>query len=309
MKISLSYTISPDMDYNAVRMFVAVAQTGSLSSAAARLGVPLPTLSRKVAELEADLKVQLLERTAKGCRPTEAGSRLFEQASGGIDLLEEAERAILSEQAQLVGRLRLSLPQSFEPWWDLLALFQRAHPGIQINVYSTERRVDLLADGVDVALRVGAIADDTVIARHMLTFRHILVASPELVAAHDRPEGPQDILRLPCAAWGSTLDAQPTWTLGGQTQKINATFTANDYLHLRARAMAGDVATELPSFLAAEYLKSRELVELLPEYPFPETALHLVYKRQRHPSTIVRAYLDFCSAHIAIVEARCRVTS
>ena len=194
------------MDYNAVRMFVAVAQTGSLSSAATRLGVPLPTLSRKVAELEAGLRVQLLERTARGCRPTEAGSRLFEQASGGIDLLEEAERAILFEQEQLVGRLRLSLPQSFEPWWDLLAVFQRAHPGIQINVYSTERRVDLLADGVDVALRVGAIGDDTIVARHMLTYRHILVASPKLLSGRDRPEGPDDILGLPCAAWGSTLD-------------------------------------------------------------------------------------------------------
>lgn len=297
------------MDYNAVRMFVAVAQTGSLSSAATRLGVPLPTLSRKVSELEASLKVQLLERTAKGCRPTEAGSRLFEQASGGIDLLEDAERAILCDQEQLVGRLRLSLPQSFEPWWDLLALFQRAYPGIQINVYSTERRVDLLADGVDVALRVGAIGDETVVARHMLTYRHILVASPRHLSAHISPKVPDDILRLPCAAWGSTLDAQPFWTLGGQKQRINATFTVNDYLHLRARAIAGDVATELPAFLAANALKSGDLVELLPEYPFPETALHLVYKRQRYPSTVVRAYLDFCSANIATVEASCQVTS
>ena len=73
--------------------------------------------------------------------------------------------------------------------------------------------------------------------------------------------------------------------------------------------MAGDVATELPAFLAVDYLKSGDLVELLPEHPFPETALHLIYKRQRHPSTIVRAYLEFCSAHIALVEAKCRVTS
>ncbi|MBM7045680.1 LysR family transcriptional regulator [Rhizobium lusitanum] len=296
------------MDYNAVKMFIAVVQTGSLSSAAVRLGMPLPTLSRKVAELEADLKVQLLERTAKGCRPTEAGSRLFEEASGGIELLQEAEQAIMSEQARLVGRLRLSLPQSFEPWWDLLAKFQRSHPDIQINVYSTERRVDLLADGVDVALRVGPIADDTVVARHMLTFRHILVASPKLLATCNGLGGPQDILRLPCAAWGSTLDAQPTWTLGGQPQRIEATFTANDYVHLRTRAIAGDVVTELPSFLAAEYLNSGDLVEVLPEHPFPQTPLHLIYRRQRHPSTIVRAYLDFCSANIAVVESSCWAT-
>jgi DNA-binding transcriptional LysR family regulator len=297
------------MNYNAVSMFIAVAQTGSLSATAAQIGVPLPTLSRKIAELESDLKVQLLERTARGCRVTEAGSRLFEHASGGIEALQEAERLIMNEQAALIGRLRLSLPQSFEPWWDLLSLFRCAHPDIQISVYSTERRVDLLADGVDVALRVGAIADDTVVARHMLTFRHILVASPNLVERHGALNHPTDLSRYPCAAWGSTLDARPVWMLESHSHKVSATFTVNDYLHLRARALAGDVVTELPSFLAAKHLEKGDLVELLPEHPFPDTPLHLVYRRQRHPSTIVRTYLDFCSAHLSIMEDRCRVPS
>ncbi|KJS27361.1 MAG: LysR family transcriptional regulator [Hyphomonadaceae bacterium BRH_c29] len=297
------------MDYNAVSLFIAVAQTGSLSAAAARMGVPLPTLSRKIAELESGLKVQLLERTARGCHVTEAGSRLFEYASYGIEALQEAERLIMNEQARLIGRLRLSLPQSFEPWWDLLGLFQRAHPDIQISVYSTERRVDLLADGVDVTLRVGAIADETVVARQMLTFRHILVASPKLVGRHGALNHPADLNRYPCAAWGSTLDARPVWMLGGDSHKVSATFTVNDYLHLRARALAGDIVTELPSFLAAEHLEKGDLVELLPEQPFPDTPLHLVYRRQRHPSTIVRTYLDFCSAHLSIIKVRCRVPS
>ncbi len=257
-------------------------------------------------ELESDLKVQLLERTARGCRVTEAGSRLFEHASGGIEALQEAERSIMSEQARLVGRLRLSLPQSFEPWWELLGLFQRAHPDIQVSVYSTERRVDLFADGVDVALRVGAIADDTVVARQMLTFRHILVASPQVVERHGALNHPTDLSRYPCAAWGSTLDARPIWTLGGHAHKVSATFTVNDYLHLRARALAGDIVTELPSFLAAEHLKKGDLVELLSEHPFPDTPLNLVYRRQRHASTIVRAYLDFCSTHLSIIADKCK---
>ncbi|MFS8145200.1 LysR family transcriptional regulator [Rhizobium sp. BR 249] len=295
------------MDYNAVSMFVAVAQVGSLSAAAKRLSVPLPTLSRRITELESDLKVQLLERTARGCRVTEAGSRLFEHASGGIEALREAERSVMSDQARLVGRLRLSLPQSFEPWWELLGLFQRAHPDIQISVYSTERRVDLFADGVDVGLRVGAIADDTVVARKMLSFRHILVASPRLVERHGALRHPADLSKYPCAAWGSTLDARPVWTLGGHAHKVAATFTANDYLHLRTRALAGDIATELPSFLAVEYLKRGDLVELLTEHPFADSPLNLVYRRQRHPSTIVRAYLDFCSAHLRVIEDKCKV--
>src|SRR5207237_7345595 len=144
------------MDVNATRMFVAVVQAGSLSAAATRLGIPLPTLSRRIRELEQQLKVQLLERSARGAKLTDAGTRLYEHAGRGIEVLLEAEQAVMSDQAHLKGRLRLSLPQTFEPWWDLLAAFQRCYPDIEIYVYSTERRMDPIEDGIDVALRVGA---------------------------------------------------------------------------------------------------------------------------------------------------------
>src|SRR6516162_5882605 len=116
------------MDLNAIRMFVAVVQVGSLSAAATRLGIPLPTLSRRIRDLERQLKVQLLERSARGAKLTDAGTRLYEQAGRGIETLLDAELAVVSDQAQLKGRLRLSLPQTFEPWWDLLAAFQRRYP-------------------------------------------------------------------------------------------------------------------------------------------------------------------------------------
>ena len=148
------------MDLDATRMFVAVVQAGSLSAAATRLGTPLPTLSRRIRDLERQLKVQLLERSARGTKLTDAGARLYEHASRGIEVLLEAEQAVVSDQARLKGRLRLSLPQTFEPWWDLLAAFQRRYPEIQVYVYSTERRMALIEDGVDVALRVGAVVHE-----------------------------------------------------------------------------------------------------------------------------------------------------
>src|SRR5215469_16547728 len=169
------------MDLNATRMFVAVVQAGSLSGAAARLGIPLPTLSRRIRDLERRLKVQLLERSTRGAKQTDAGMRLYEHASRGIDALVEAEQAVVSDQAHLKGRLRLSLPQTFEPWWDLLGAFQRRYPNIEIYVHSTERRMDLVEDGIDVALRVGAIVHESMVARHLLKFRNVLVASPKLV--------------------------------------------------------------------------------------------------------------------------------
>jgi DNA-binding transcriptional LysR family regulator len=99
------------MDLNATRIFVGVVQAGSLSAAATRLGIPLPTLSRRIRDLERRLKVQLLERSARGTKPTDAGTRLYEHASRGIEALLEAEQAVVSDQARLKGRLRLSLPQ------------------------------------------------------------------------------------------------------------------------------------------------------------------------------------------------------
>ena len=169
------------MDLNAVEMFVNVVQTGSLSAAAQRLGIPLPTLSRKMRELEQQLSVQLLERTTRGTQLTDAGTRLYEHASRGIESLVDAREAVLSSQAQLKGYLRLSLPPSFEPWWAVLDAFQQRYPGIRVFVYSTERRVDLTADGIDVALRVGAIDHELMVARKILAYRHVLVASRALV--------------------------------------------------------------------------------------------------------------------------------
>jgi DNA-binding transcriptional LysR family regulator len=155
------------MDLDATRMFVAVVQAGSLSAAATRLGTPLPTLSRRIRHLERQLKVQLLVRSARGTKLTDAGARLYEHAARGIEALLEAEQAVVSDQARLKGRLRLSFPPTVQPWWDLVAAFQRRYPDIQIYVYSTERRLDLIEDGIDVALRVGAIVHEGMVARRL----------------------------------------------------------------------------------------------------------------------------------------------
>src|SRR5438477_4062930 len=210
------------MDLNAVQMFVGVVRAGSLSAAALRMGVPLPTLSRRLRDLERDLKIQLLERSARGARLSDAGARLYEHAVRGIDALVEGEEAVKSDQARLRGRLRLSLPTAFEPWWKLLGAFQRQYPDIQLSVYATDRRVDLIEDGIDVALRVGAIVHEAMVARRILSFRNIVVASPELVERLGLPDAPDALHRFPCAVWMSRTDVPARWELGGQEIEPNA---------------------------------------------------------------------------------------
>jgi DNA-binding transcriptional LysR family regulator len=285
------------MDLNAIALFVAAVQTGSLSAAAARLDVPLPTLSRRIKQLEQGLAVQLMERSARGIKPTEAGMRLYEHASRGVELLAEAEEAVRSDQAQLKGRLRLSIPPAMEPWWDLLRDFQAQYPGIRLAIYATERRIDLIQDGVDVALRVGAIVDESMVARPVASYRHVLVASPKLIARLGNPKSVDDLHRFPCAVWASGPGAHSEWRLGERTFGPAAVIAANDYQQLRRRALAGDVLTELPPFLARQDLASGTLVGILARHPFPDQPIQLLYPSHRHPSSLVRAYIEFCMQH------------
>lgn len=285
------------MDLNATRMFVGAVQAGSLSAAAARLNLPLPTISRRIRQLEHELKVQLLERSPKGIALTDAGARLYEHASRGLEALAEGAQALRSDQAQLKGRLRLSIPPSMEPWWELLNVFQQQFPDIRLSVFSTERRVDLIQDGIDVALRVGAIVDESMVASRVASYRHLLVASPTLLARLGAPRTAEGLHRFPCAVWAPASGARGVWNLGLSTHAPDPMLSTNDYLHLRAVALRGAAVTELPPFLARDALARGELVHVLPSLKLPEVSVHLLYPSHRHPSSLVRAYLSYCREH------------
>ncbi len=285
------------VDLNAAQMFVAVVRAGSLSAAAAKARVPLATLSRNVRQLESELGVQLLERSARGTKLTDAGMRLYEHASRGIDALQDAELAVTSHQNVLSGRLRLSIPPSFEPWWALLAAFQRAHPDIQVVVYTTERAVDLSMEGIDIALRVGAVVHESLVAKRLLRYRHVLVASPGLIERFGVPTSPDAVLRLPAGIWVRDANTPRPWRLGEREIEPKPILATNDYLHLRHRAIQGDLVTELPPFLAAQALRDGRLLALLADQPFPEQQVSLLYQRQQQ-SQVVRAYLDYCQREV-----------
>ncbi|WMJ71340.1 LysR family transcriptional regulator [Stenotrophomonas sp. 24(2023)] len=293
------------MDFNDARLFVAVAQAGSLSAAAQRLGLPLPTLSRRMRQLERDLQVQLLERSARGIALTDAGASLHAQLQPGVESLLQAEQALRNRQEQPSGRLRLSLPQTFWPWWDLLDAFQQRYPQVEVYVLATERRVDLVEDGIDVALRVGPLLHEDVIALPLMQFRNVLVASPALIARLGAPASPQALLDYPCAVWATRVDSRAQWQLGTQQVRPRPVLAVNDYHQLCERALAGHAVTELPPFLAAPHLRSGRLVPLLPAHPLPTWALHLVHPPRRPPSTLVRTYLAFCQQHIGQVQQAC----
>jgi DNA-binding transcriptional LysR family regulator len=286
------------MDLNTVQMFVGVVRAGSLSAASATLDIPLPTLSRRVRELEKHLGVQLLDRSVRGVHLTDAGVRLFEHAVTSVDWLAEAEDAVRNDQAQLSGRLRLSIPPAFDPWWSMLRDFQRQHPGIRLSVHSTERRLDLVQDEIDVALRIGELVDENVVARRLLSYQHVIVGTPELLSRLGTPASPQDLLRFPCALWAGAAKGRTGWRLDGAMIEPVAALVTNDYQHLRAIGEAGDALVDLPPFLARDGLRSGRLVRVLPQHCMPSYTVMLIHPFHRHPSSVVKAYLDFCQANV-----------
>jgi len=131
----------------------------------------------------------------------------------------------------------------------------------------------------------------------VLAYRHVLVAAPALLERLGTPKSPDDLHRFPCAAWFPDVSSRRIWRLGNQDFEPKPAITTNDYLQLRGCAIAGQVLTELPPFLAADGIANGSLRTLLSQHPLPEQVVNLLYPSHRHPSSLVRAYLDFSQQH------------
>ncbi|MDO5651067.1 MAG: LysR family transcriptional regulator [Moraxella sp.] len=281
------------MDLNAVKMFVVVANTGSLSAGAEKLGMPLPTLSRRIGELERSLNVQLLERNQRGITLTTSGQRLFEQVANSIENLNAAERTIHSDMQHMHGKLRLSLPEGFDFWGELLTDFQRQYPRIQIVCHFTDVRLDLTADGIDVALRIGDLVTDKVIARPLSPMTSVLVAGRGFVAKHGTPNEMVDLDDYPLAGYYFS-HAQTTWWIDDKPYLPKLAFAANNFRVLLGYALSDMAICEMPAFVAKSHLQSGALVQVLGHLSNKQFAVHHIYTAYRYPSSIVRTYLDFC---------------
>lgn len=286
-----------NMDYNAAKLFISVVQARSLSSASEKTGIPISTLSRKMNELEQMLQVQLLERSSQGVKPTYKGQQFFEQARLGLELLDDAQKAVQSEH-KLQGKLRISIPPNFPLWWDLLADFQLQYPDIKIFCHTSERVVDLFEDGIDVALRIGNLHTDNVIAKTVMHVETCLAASPKLFERFDFPQTLAELSHLPLATWESINNGIFEWELGSEKISFEPVFSTNDLQGLLHFVLNGMGVSQLLDMTVLPYLQKGELVQLIPQHPFESLPLHLVYAQHKHPSTIVRTYVEFCTTWI-----------
>lgn len=284
-------------DLNALAIFAKVVETLSFSEAARRLSMPVSTVSRKVADLEDELGVRLLERSTRSLRLTDIGADILEHAQQSLETSETVESIISNQIAAVRGTVRLSAPPSLSDslLMPIISAFQAAYPDVKVQVMITNRNVDLITEGIDIALRVGRMADSSLISRPLLHYRHQLVASPAYLAGCKPPEHPNDLKDhrlLAFSFW--TPDRDWTFVSGGTHIKIvmQPHLQMNDYAGLAAALVAGAGIGDLPPVVLPHLMRDGLLVEAMPNWTFRPLDLSLVHLGKRHIPRHIRLFKD-----------------
>jgi DNA-binding transcriptional LysR family regulator len=276
--------------------FVAVADTGGVSPAARRLGLPKSIVSRRLGRLEAELGAQLLTRNTRGAALTEAGATFREHAARAVAEIDAARESV-SPNGELRGLLRIAVPMSLgiTHLAPMLARFAAGHPLLQLHVAFSDRFVDLIGEGFDVAIRIGYLQDSVLVARRVGAVAAALVASPDYVKAHGAPASLEEL-----QTHAALMQGTESWRFRDGDKIVlvhpQGKFKADNGIALVEAALAGLGVIVLPEFLAGEHLAAGRLVKLLPQFPIPEAGLYIVRPPGDHPPRKVRVLTDYLLA-------------
>lgn len=291
-----------DVNLNRLAVFVAIVEAGSLSAAARRLGLATTMVSTHLQRLEREVGASLLLRTTRRLSLTEAGEGFFDAARQIVADAEAAIAAAAGDTAEPRGRLRVTAPVDYAErvLAPVAVALARRHPQLQIDVLAVDRPLDLVAEQVDVAIRMGQLADSELRGARIAGFRPLVVASPALLAGHAMPAQPDELTALPFLAL--SVLAQPLqWRFDGgdageQTARLQARLAFNTALALRAAALAGGGFAMLPDYLVADDLAAGRLVHLLPDWQLPEGGIHALYPAARQPPRKTRLLIEALKA-------------
>jgi len=287
-------------DLNALVVFAKVVEANSFSKAARRLNMPVSTASRKVADLEDRLGVRLLERSTRSLRLTDIGAEVLEHAQRCVEVTEAVDSIVSNQLAEVKGTLRLSAPPNISDSLlaPLVKAFQASYPAVRVRIMVTDRYVDHIAEGIDVAFRVGPLKDSALVARTILRYRHQLVASPDYLATHGTPLKPADLLDHRLLAF-SLWAQENSWTFfhGDQQQTISFQphLAMNDFAGLVSALVSGGGIGDLPPIVSPQLMSGGELVEVMPQWHFRTIDLSAVHLGNRHIPRTVRLFKEFAA--------------
>ena len=293
------------IDLKSLLVFAHVAESLSYSAAARRLVMPVSTVSRRIAELEKQLGVTVLQRSTRNLRLTAAGLEVLDLARHTIEITKGVEDIVASHHAEPSGTVRFAAPPSIseEILMPIITAFQDVHPRVRFEVVITEQVVDYIGDRIDLEVHVGPIANEALVVRRLLTFRHLLVASPDYLGRVLTPLHPRDLLAHKVLAF-SHSEPELVWHFehvnGRNTEHValRPSLAINDYAGIIAGLLAGSGIGDLPPIVRPDLVRDGRLVPVMPDWRFPAFDLVLIHPASRYQPRAVRLFKDFVARSI-----------
>ncbi len=279
--------------------FVTVAETGSFAKTASRLRIANSVVSKRIKDLEAYLGTQLLRRTTRRIALTEAGYAYADHAKKFLDNLAEVEENIRFRNENPVGEIKITAPSGFGNKFlgPALAGFLETYPDVTVTLSLDDRKVDLAAEGFDLAIRIGAVEEPGLIVKKLAQSRRIVVASPAYLQQYGRPAAPEDLARHNCMSDCGEGKVWPFQKDGrDRKQRVDGRFVAGSDTLLCEAAVRGCGIAILPSFIAGAHVVNGELVPLLEDFESPPLAVQAVYPERRFLGAKTRKLIDHLAA-------------
>lgn len=283
-----------------VELFVEVVRAKSFSGAARRLSLPKSTVSRRVAELEEALGTRLLERTTRHLSLTELGRSYYERAAQHIDDLNDAGKALLEQDDEPRGTLRVTAPADTN-MAEAIVRYQLAYPKVRVVLYGTSHRVDLVAESFDVAIRAGELPDSTLIARPVGLSRRWLVASNAYLKGAPALVQPNDLTNHACLVHGIRGPSE-VWEFevgtGLEKVEVSGPLATNSMETLMMAVVHGQGVGYLPEAACFQALEAGKVVRLLPQFRSPPVPVNIVFPSSRMMTPKLRSFIDFMEVEL-----------
>lgn len=288
---------------DAAAIFVRVVEAGSLRAAARSLGMPKSSVSRRLAALEEELGVRLLQRTTRRLSLTDAGTAYLRGATQALGALAEAEDAARDLHAEPKGLLRVTAPVTFGTQIapELVTTFLERYPEVSLALELTDRFVDLVPEGFDLAVRAGALPDSSLVAHRLVTARVVTAASPRYLAAHGTPRVPDDVREHVCLLQGTSTSGRWPFLENRSLRHVavRSRLASNSFALLKQAAEAGFGLVRLPLIVATEAFERGTLVRVLERYDPPDTAMSAIVPSRQHVPAKVRAFIEALEHELA----------
>jgi len=281
-----------------IKAFIQVVEAGSFALAAERLNISRAMVSKHVQHLEDRLGVRLLNRTTRRLSLTEAGTAYYERCGTVLDALDEADLAAAQLAFTPKGTLKINAPVAFgtRHLYPAIAEYLRTYPEVKLDLTLEDQVVDLVKDGVDMALRIGQLADSSLVARRLAPARLAVCGSPAYFAKHGVPRTPEELQRHNCLGY-AYAEFPETWRFtgrdGGHAIQISGNMRANNGEVLRAAAIDGLGVALQPTFIVGDDIKAGTLQAVLTNYAAEEFSIYAVYPSRHHLSAKLRMFIDF----------------